>query len=361
MTQANSVFKPSSAAPDTTGQGTTQLKAPYLIYFGDVPKHGYAKTGLGLIHWRRERCAGQMRRDGCVVDGGLPDMDIAEAVKAGARSIVIGVASPGGPIPAPWLHDLADAARAGLDIVSGMHARLADFPELVDAARESGAHLVDIRAPSKDFPVGTGIKRSGKRLLTVGTDCAVGKKYTALALEREMRKRGWDADFRATGQTGIMISGSGIAMDSVVADFLSGAAEQLSPNAGPDHWDVIEGQGSLSHPSFAGVSLGLLHGSQPDALVLCHDPSRDYLLGFEERGICPIQPLMEAMEQCLIFARRVNPAARFVGISINSSSFADPDHKRLVRQFADETGLPVADPVRDGVSAILDHLEKESF
>lgn len=362
MTQANSILRQPPATPDEPGgPGVVVLNAPYLIYFGDVRKQGYAKTGLGLIYWCPERCVGQMRREGCVVDGGLPDMTIAEAVKAGAKSIVIGVASPGGPIPDPWLRDLNDAARAGLDIVSGMHARLGDFPELVASARRSGARLVDVRATTRAFPIGTGARRPGKRLLTVGTDCAVGKKYTALAIEREMRKRGWKADFRATGQTGIMIAGSGIAMDSVVSDFLSGAAEQLSPPADPGHWDVIEGQGSLSHPSFAGVSLGLLHGSQPDALILCHDPSREFLLGFEERGICRIQPLMDAMEQCLIFARRVNPDARFAGISINSSAFTAADHERLVRQFAGETGLPVVDPVRDGVAAIVDQLEKEGF
>lgn len=360
MKPADALLQKEAEAGPQTAKGI-RLEAPYLIYFGDVQKQGYAKTGLGLIQWCPERCAGQMRREGCTVDGGLPDMSIDEAVKVGARSIVIGVASPGGPIPQAWIHDLAAAARAGLDIVSGMHSRLADFPELVAAARQSSARLVDVRAPAKGIPVGTGVKRTGKRLLTVGTDCAVGKKYTALALTREMRSRGIDADFRATGQTGIMIAGAGIAIDSVVSDFLSGAAEQLSPDAPNDHWDVIEGQGSLSHPSFAGVSAGILHGSQPDALVLCHDPSREYLLGFEDRAICPIQPLSEAMAHCLIFARRVNPVARFVGVSVNSSRFSEAEHDRLVKQFADETGLPCTDPIRDGVAAIVDRLEAEGF
>lgn len=361
MRRADTLLQKQAEADPQAAQTGIRLNAPYLIYFGDVQKHGYAKTGLGLIQWCPEKCAGQMRRPGCVVDGGVADMDIEEAVKAGVRSIVIGVASPGGPIPQAWVQDLAAAARAGLDIVSGMHARLADFPDLVSAAGKSGARLVDVRAPSKGIPVGTGVKRTGKRLLTVGTDCAVGKKYTALALSREMRARGLDADFRATGQTGIMIAGAGIAIDSVVSDFLSGAAEQLSPDAPDDHWDVIEGQGSLSHPSFAGVSAGLLHGSQPDALVLCHDPSREFLLGFEDRGICPIQPLTEAMEHCLIFARRVNPAARFVGVSVNTSRFSEADHDRLIKQFAGEIGLPCADPIRDGVAAIIDRLEAEVF
>jgi uncharacterized NAD-dependent epimerase/dehydratase family protein len=336
-----------------------RLPSPSLIYFGDVEDIGHAKTGLGLIHWRPEVCAGQMRMSGCRVDGGIPDMDIEEAVAAGVKSLVIGVAPAGGSIPSTWLDDLVRAAHAGLDVVSGMHARLSEFPQIAAAARESGARLIDIRTPPRNIPVGTGDKRSGKRLLTVGTDCAVGKKYTALAIEKDMRARGWNADFRATGQTGIMIAGSGIAIDSVVADFVSGAAEMLSPSAPEDHWDVIEGQGSLSHPSFAGVSLGLLHGSQPDALVLCHDPSRKFLLGTDAGGSFPILPLTQSIEQCLELAHRVNSNARFAGISINTSAIPAEERPRLYEQFARETGLPVADPVLDGVNAIVDYISAE--
>uniref|UniRef100_UPI000B793F44 DUF1611 domain-containing protein n=1 Tax=Amphiplicatus metriothermophilus TaxID=1519374 RepID=UPI000B793F44 len=336
-----------------------RLRPPWLIYFGDVEDVGHAKTGLGLIQWRREFCAGQMRASGCHVDGGIPDMGIGEAVAAGVNSLVIGVAPAGGSIPPTWVSDLVRAARAGIDIVSGMHARLSDFPEIVAAARESGARLIDVRTPPRNIPVGSGERRSGKRLLTVGTDCAVGKKYTALAVEKEMRARGWNADFRATGQTGIMIAGQGVAIDSVIADFISGAAEMLSPAAAPDHWDVIEGQGSLSHPSFAGVSLGLLHGAQPDALVLCHDPSRKFLLGMEGSGSFPILPLAQSIEQCLGLARRVNVNARFVGVSVNTSRVSPEERSRLYEEIARETGLPVADPIREGVKAIVDRIAAE--
>ena len=164
---------------------------------------------------------------------------------------------------------------------------------------------------------GTGKKRSGRRVLTVGTDCAVGKKYTALAIEKEMRARGVDADFRATGQTGIFISGRGIAVDSVVSDFVSGAAEWLSPAAAPQHWDVIEGQGSLFHPAYAGVTLGLIHGSQPDALVLCHDLARTGIADYEGYAIPSYEACFEAY---LAAARLTNPAARFAGVSLNTSS-----------------------------------------
>ena len=136
-----------------------------------------------------------------------------------------------------------------------------------------------MRQPPNNFKVGTGEKRAGKRLLTVGTDCAVGKKYTALAIEKTLRARGVDANFRATGQTGIFISGRGIAIDSVIADFIAGAAEWLSPANQPEHWDIIEGPGSLFNPAYAGVTLGLVHGSQPDALVICHDARRTRISG----------------------------------------------------------------------------------
>ncbi len=160
-----------------------------------------------------------------------------------------------------------------------MHAKLGNVPQLKAAAERHGRRLIDVRTPPKNIPIASGAKRSGKRLLTVGTDCAVGKKYTALALARAFTARGLDADFRATGQTGILIAGGGMPMDAVVADFEAGAAEILSPAAPAQHWDVIEGQGSLFHPAYAGVSLGLLHGSQPDVIVVCHDIDRKEMLG----------------------------------------------------------------------------------
>ncbi len=362
MSLASQTVSDKALRPAESDQiGAPQFRAPYLIYFGDVEASGYAKTGLGLIDWRRELCVGQLRLPGCGVDGGLTDMTVEEAVKGGAKSFVIGVASAGGRIPDQWVKDLAAAARAGLDLVSGMHARLSDFPEIVAAARLSGARLIDVRTPPRNLPLGAGAKRSGMRLLTVGTDCAVGKKYTALAIEREMRWRGWKADFRATGQTGVMIAGSGFAIDSVISDFLSGAAEVISPAAEADHWDVIEGQGALSHPSFAGVSLGLLHGSQPDALVLCHDPMRQYNLGTENKQPYPLEGLTAAMESNLAMARRVNPKARFVGVSVNASRVPPGERAALFEGYARETGLPVADPIADGVKAIVDRIELEFY
>lgn len=340
------------------GATVLRFKPPYAVYLGDVAVAGYAKTGLGLIDWRRELCVAQVRAPDCAVDGGLPDMTVQQAARAGAESLIVGVAPAGGYISTKWLADLIAAARAGLDIVSGMHARLSDFPELAAAARESGAALIDVRTPPVGLPIGTGAKRPGKRLLTVGVDCAVGKKYSALAIEREMRRRGWKADFRATGQTGVMIAGAGFAIDAVVSDFLSGAAEVLSPAADDDHWDVIEGQGALSHPSFAGVSLGLLHGSQPDALVLCVDPSREFHLGTERVQPYPLPPIDDCMALNLKMAQRVNTAARFVGVCVNTSRVAVREREVILSRYADLTNLPAADPMID-IGVIVDRIEAE--
>ena len=334
------------------------ISAPYLVYFGDVQEESFAKTGLGLAQWRREDCVGQMSRPGCEIRSALPDLTIEQAVAEGAKSIVIGVASVGGAIPSHWVDDLASAARHGLDIVSGMHSRLTSIPVLVEATSTSGARLLDIRTPTPDLPIATGDKRSGKRLLTVGTDCAVGKKYTALAIEKEMQARRWNVDFRATGQTGIMIAGSGIPIDAVVSDFIAGAAEILSPAADEGHWDVIEGQGSLSHPSFAGVSLGLLHGSQPDALVLCHDAARSSVSGLGLDRF-PILPFSETIECALAHAHRVNSNARFVGLSVNTSRIESTKRLDLLDQYAEETGLPVIDPIIDGTGPIVDRIASE--
>jgi uncharacterized NAD-dependent epimerase/dehydratase family protein len=259
--------------------------------------------------------------------------------------MVIGVANSGGFIAASWIPALVEALRAGLDIVSGMHAKLGDIPELRRAAERHGRQLIDIRTPPTSIPIATGLKRSGKRLLTVGTDCALGKKYTALSLARAFSERGLDAEFRATGQTGIIISGSGIPMDAVVADFAAGAAEMLSPAAGPDHWDVVEGQGSILHPAYAGVSLALLHGSQPDVFVVCHDPSRTRLLGDEAFAVSTIEEIIAAT---ILLGSRTNPAIRCGGVALNTSSIGAVEATSLCESEAARLGLPVADPIRGG-------------
>ena len=282
---------------------------------------------------------------GGTVTTGLANYTPAEAQALGARALVIGVANSGGFIAKAWIPALVEALKYGLDIISGMHARLADVIALRSAAERLGRRLIDIRVPPPNLPIGTGLKRSGKRLLTVGTDCALGKKDTALSIARAFRERGVDCDFRATGQTGIMIAGSGMPMDAVVADFAAGAAEVLSPAAAADHWDVIEGQGSLLHPVFAGVTLSLLHGSQPDVFVVCHDPTRACLLG-DEAFIVP--SIEDIIDLTLRLGSPTNPAIRAGGISLNTSAFDEEEARELLAAESARLRLPVADPIRGG-------------
>lgn len=326
-----------------------RLRKPYLLFLGDVQDKLTAKTAFGLKDWCAEDVVGEWSLPGCRVTLGLARMSPQEAAAHGAGSIVVGIAPTGGTLPPHWVAELAAAADAGLDVVSGLHTRLTSLPELVQAASRRSVRLIDVRHSDRSYGAASGRKRSGKRVLTVGTDCALGKKYTALALAASLRRRGVAATFRATGQTGIMISGEGIAIDAVVADFIAGAAEHLSPDNAPGHWDVVEGQGSLFHPAYAGVTLGLLHGSQPDAIVLCHDPSRRTI---DEYPNFPIPDLQVAIDDYLRAARLTNPAVRCVGLSINSSSLADADCGVYFRRLEAELKLPVCDPVRTGVEVL---------
>jgi uncharacterized NAD-dependent epimerase/dehydratase family protein len=280
-------------------------------------------------------------------------MTVAEAQAAGARSLIIGVAPVGGALQPEWTRTLIEALEAGLDIVSGMHMPLAAVPALAEAAARCGTRLIDIRRPPAGIPAASGRKRSGKRILMVGTDCAVGKKYTALALHGAMLEKGMDATFRATGQTGIMIAGGGMPIDAVVSDFLSGAAELLSPDNDPGHWDVIEGQGSLFHPAYAAVTLGLLHGSQADALVLCHQAGRTTI---EDYADYPIPPLEECIRRYEEAAALTNPAARCIGLSINTAGLSAAARANVLAHYNEETGLLCVDPIATGVQALLDRL-----
>ena len=321
------------------------LPQPYLLFLGDTTEPGYAKTAFGLRDWAGDRVVGEWSCAGATVTTGLPRLTPKEARARGARGLVIGVANSGGIIYDSWIPSLVEALESGLDIVSGMHMRLADSPPLKAAAARLGRRLIDIRTPPKHIPIGTGSKRSGKRLLTVGTDCALGKKYTALALARALAARGLAADFRATGQTGILIAGSGMPMDAVVSDFEAGAAELLSPAAAPDHWDVIEGQGSIFHPAYAAVSLGLLHGSQPDVFVVCHEAGRQRVLGHEEFALPSLEETIDLTRR---LGSRTNPAIRCAGISLNTGALDAAAASKLLASESARLGLPVADPMRGG-------------
>jgi len=330
-----------------------KLQTPYLMFLGDAPDQLAAKTAQGVVDWRPEICVGQIKLDNCNADLGLPDLGLAEAAEKGAKTLIVGVANRGGVISEAWERTIVDAIELGYDIASGLHGRLSDSSAIAEAAEQHGRALFDVRHPTETFPVAVGTKRTGKRLLPVGTDCSVGKMYTALAIRNEMKERGFKATFRATGQTGIFIAGEGISVDAVVADFISGSTETITPANDADHWDIVEGQGSLFHASYAGVTLGLIHGSQPDALVLCHEPTRPHMRGLPDFAVPGIR---ECMEANLAAAKLTNPEARFVGIAINTKHLDEATALKMLEDTAAEFDLPCVDPLRTGVAAIVDNL-----
>jgi uncharacterized NAD-dependent epimerase/dehydratase family protein len=332
-----------------------EIRRPYLLFLGDVPDQLAAKTAQGIVDWRQDWCRGQLRLPGCGADVGLPDMTVKEAAKSGVKTLIVGVANAGGILPDRWSALIVEAIEAGLDVASGLHTRLASKPEIAEAARRHERSLFDVRHSDRRFETGKGTKRPGMRLLTVGTDCSVGKKYTALALERELRARGFDADFRATGQTGIFISGRGVAIDAVAADFISGAVEWISPAAAPHHWDLIEGQGSLFHPSFAGVSLGLLHGAQPDAFVVCHEPSRRTMRGVSN----PLPSIQNVIDLTIRCGALTNPGIRPVGIAVNTEAMDERSALDYLKRAEDDYALPATDPIRFGTGVIADRLSAD--
>jgi len=329
------------------------LRQKYLLFLGDAPDQLAAKTAAGIAHWRPDRCTGQLRLPDCNADLGLTDQTLREAHALGARTLIIGVANRGGIVSDLWRDTLYEAIDLGYDLASGLHKRLGDIPGLAERAERAGTRLVDARFPDRDYPIASGVKRPGRRLLTVGTDCSVGKMFTTLAIEREMQARGLACTFRATGQTGIFIAGEGVSVDAVVSDFVAGAAESITPDNDSEHWDLVEGQGSLFHASYAGVSLGLMHGAQPDALILCHDPNRAHMRGLPEYSLPNLSDCIALNERC---GRLTNPACRTVGVAVNTSHLDDNAAATLLGDIEDETGLPTVDPVRQGAARLVDAL-----
>ncbi|WP_417319943.1 N-acetyltransferase DgcN [Emcibacter sp.] len=330
-----------------------QIESPYLLFLGDVRDPLSVKTSRGIAQWRPEKCIGQFRMPGCEISLGFPDMTIAEAAEKGAKTFILGLANAGGHISESWMSCIREALENGMDVANGLHQKLADIPEIKSLAEEKGRQIFDVRHSSQKLAVGTGIRRKGKRLLTVGTDCSVGKMYTSLALEKKMSARGMKADFRATGQTGILVAGSGLSVDAVVADFISGAAEFLSPDNEEDHWDIVEGQGSLFHPSYAGVSLGLLHGAQPDIVVLCHEMGRQHMRGLPHQ---PVPGIGDCIQANLRAASLTNPWVRLGGISVNTSGYDAVKARNYMNELAGTFDVPCVDPLRDGVSEIVDFI-----
>lgn len=329
------------------------IQTPYLLFLGDAPDALAAKVARGIKDWRPELAVGQLRLSGCNADMGLDDLTVEEAVARGAKTLVIGIANRGGFIPEGWLTVLSDALASGLDIASGLHTLLKDDPALVEQARLHGRSLHDVRVPGEVYPIANGKKRTGKRCLLIGTDCSVGKMYTALCLEKEMRHRGMKASFRATGQTGILITGGGVPLDAVVADFMAGSIEHLTPENDADHWDIIEGQGSIFHPSYSGVSMALIHGGQPDVMIMCDEPNRPHMRGLPDYQAQSFETLRET---ALLLARVVNPACVVTGVALNTSAMSEQEGLDYARTIEERLGLPTVDPFRHGAARLVDSL-----
>jgi uncharacterized NAD-dependent epimerase/dehydratase family protein len=329
-----------------------------------------SKTANSVIRYLPDRTvgvldrqqAGQTVSDVLGFGGAIPVVgSMREGLALGPTAVLIGIAPQGGRLPAAWREWLAEALDHGCDLWSGLHTFLADDPHLAERARVRGRKILDLRRPPADLPIASGLAKSVEPLvvLTVGTDCNVGKMTAQLQLIRRLNERGIRTRFVATGQTGIMIEGWGIAVDAVVADFIAGAAERLVLE-GSANADVVlvEGQGSINHPGYSGVTLGLLHGACPDALILCHQTSRKYIGDYREAAWLRIPPLEQYVHWYESIASAVHPT-RVIGISLNTYDLNDLDARRACAQAEEDTGLPATDPVRFDPSPLVNAVAEQ--
>jgi len=319
-----------------------------------------AKTGASVLRYRPSDCVGVLdavhagEPIASFLDG-VPDVPIfasvAEAMRYQPDAVLIGVAPTGGALPESMRKHLIDALKAGLSIISGLHTMLRNDPELAELAEKHNARLHDVRDPGPIRHIASGKARSTrvKRVLTVGTDCDIGKMVTALELRAEAARQGLDAAFVATGQTGIMIEGWGIAVDHVISDFTPGAAELLVQHVADREICFIEGQGSIEHPGYSCVTLALVHGTCPDAIVICHRQDRQVHSGWAD---CPLAGITK---QIAIYEHILAPlhAGKVVAVAVNTARQSADEAEAAVRKIADETGLPTADPIRHGCSQLL--------
>ena len=327
-----------------------------------------SKTANSIIRFQPDRVvgvldrktAGRTSQDVHGFGGTIPIVaTMAEGLALGATSVLVGIAPQGGRLPADWRDWLREALDGGCDIVSGLHTFLADDPILAEAAQRAGRSITDIRRPPADLPVASGLAKQLDPLvvLTVGTDCNVGKMTSQLQLVRGLNERGLRTNFVATGQTGIMIEGWGIGVDAVVADFIGGAAEQITLR-GAEQADVVlvEGQGSINHPGYSGVTLGLLHGSCPDAMILCHQASREFIGDYRKASWLRIPPLAEYVEVYERIAGMVHPS-KVIGIAMNTYDLDDAAARAACERATAETGLPCTDPVRFDPTPLYEAIE----
>ena len=325
-----------------------------------------SKTANAALRYTPERVAavldasraGQTAHEVLGFGGEVPVVGtLDEGVARGATAVLVGIAPPGGRLPEEWRALVARAARAGLDVWSGLHTYVSDDPLIADAARAGGARILDLRRPPADLTVSTGRARAvdATVVLTVGSDCNIGKMTTQLQLRDAMRARGARVAFAPTGQTGILVEGWGIAVDAVVADFIAGAAERLVLKAATQS-DVVlvEGQGSIIHPSYSGVTYGLLHGTLPHAMVLCHQPTRRAI---NNHPWVPLPPLPELVRMHEAAVAPLRPAP-VIAIALNTVDLDDEAARAAVERAAAETGLPATDPVRFDPAPLVDAIER---
>ena len=337
------------------------MTARRLLILGEGFSHDphYGKTMRGIISYGPDPVV-------AIVDSKRPGADhfgipivatVDDALQYEPTVAVVGVATQGGRFPPAWRDLLKAAIAAGLDVESGLHEFISDDPELVELAHTHGVELRDLRKPPQglNVPTGANLDVDAKIVLTVGSDCAIGKKTVAVELDREARRRGLRSVFVPTGQTGVAIAGWGIAVDAVVADFLAGAAEQLVVEGARRGGKLlfVEGQGSLVHPLYSGVTLGLVHGSTPHAFVLCHRAGTTEIEGCPGHPIPPLAELVELHERISLPARKAKVAC----VAVNTADLADDDAARAaIEEVAASTQLPTDDPVRFGAQDLLDAL-----
>jgi uncharacterized NAD-dependent epimerase/dehydratase family protein len=331
-----------------------------LLVLGEGFSHDphYGKTMRGIIRYGPDPVVAILDslRAGEEHDGIPVVATVGDALRFGPTVAVVGVATQGGRFPPAWRELLKQSIAAGLDVESGLHEFVSDDPELTELARTHGVRLHDLRRPPAGLsvPTGANLEVDATIVLTVGSDCAIGKKTVAVELDLEARARGLESVFVPTGQTGIAIAGWGIAVDAVVADFLAGAAEWLVVEGARRGGKLlfVEGQGSLVHPLYSGVTLGLVHGCAPHAFVLCHRAGTTEIEGCPDHPIPPLPELVELHERIALPARR----ARVACIALNTSGLEEDAARRAIAEAADETGLAADDPVRFGARRLLDSL-----
>lgn len=328
---------------------------------------GHSKTAEGVIRYAQNPIVavidktevGKSVKDAAGIECAAPIVaSIEEALQHRPDALVLGTAPTGGQLPQAWRQDIITALENGLDVVNGLHDFLADDEEIVEAANKNKKLLLDVRRPPDNIPVAAGLARlvDAFTVLTVGTDCNVGKMTTSLEIWKEAKNRGMKAEFIATGQTGIMITGGlGIAIDRVIGDFMAGAAEQMVIEAAKEHdLILVEGQGSLAHPGFSGVTLALMHGSAPRAMILCHKETKKWICELRDFPLPDFNQLIKLSETIVDY---VQPA-KVIGIAINTVGLSDEEARTVIDKARQQTGLPCTDPVRFGAAELVDAIQK---